>query len=52
MTPRVQSIEESPVASGAYSREDICRMLGITPHLTREQQARFAAMQAAAAQKA
>jgi len=28
------------------------RMLGITPHLTREQQARFAAMQAAAAQKA
>lgn len=28
------------------------RMLGITPHLTREQQARFASMQAAAAQKA
>ena len=28
------------------------RMLGITPHLTREQQARFAAMQAAGAQKA
>lgn len=28
------------------------RMLGITPHLTREQEARFAAMQAAAAQKA
>lgn len=28
------------------------RMLGITPHLTREQQARMAAMQAAAAQKA
>lgn len=28
------------------------RMLGITPHLTREGQARFAAMQAAAAQKA
>jgi uncharacterized damage-inducible protein DinB len=27
------------------------RMLGITPHLTRENQARFAAMQAAAAQK-
>jgi|SRR6185312_3583523 len=30
----------------------IQRMLGLTPHLTREQQARFAAMQAAAAQKA
>ena len=28
------------------------RMLGITPHLTREMQARMAAMQAAAAQKA
>jgi uncharacterized damage-inducible protein DinB len=28
------------------------RMLGIKPHLTREQEARFAAMQAAAAQKA
>jgi uncharacterized damage-inducible protein DinB len=28
------------------------RMLGLTPHLTREQQTRFAAMQAAAAQKA
>jgi uncharacterized damage-inducible protein DinB len=28
------------------------RMLGITPHLTREGQARMAAMQAAAAQKA
>jgi uncharacterized damage-inducible protein DinB len=28
------------------------RMLGITPHLTREQQARMAAMQATAAQKA
>jgi len=28
------------------------RMLGIKPHLTREQEARFAAMQATAAQKA
>ena len=28
------------------------RMLGIKPHLTREQEARMAAMQAAAAQKA
>jgi tetratricopeptide (TPR) repeat protein len=30
MTATVHSIEENPIASGAWQREDVCRMLGIT----------------------
>src|SRR6185437_2848403 len=30
MTARVQSIEENPIASGAWQREDVCRMLSIS----------------------
>jgi tetratricopeptide (TPR) repeat protein len=30
MTASVQSIEENPIASGAWQREDVCRMLNIT----------------------
>jgi tetratricopeptide (TPR) repeat protein len=30
VTARVQSIEENPIASGAWQRDDVCRMLNIT----------------------
>lgn len=30
MAARVQSIEENPIGSGAWQREDVCRMLSIT----------------------